>query len=113
MKSTAAPKPIASVIGGVPASNLAGTAAGVNPSRRTSEIMLPPPRNGGVASSSSARPHSAPMPDGPHILWLENAAKSAPHAWTSVALCGTYWQASTMASAPMGVGGGAQLGRPG
>ena len=62
--------------------------------------MLPPPRNGGVASSSSARPHSAPMPDGPHILWLENAAKSASHACTSVALWGTYWQASTMARAP-------------
>ncbi len=29
MKSTAAPKPIASTIGGVPASNLAGTGAGV------------------------------------------------------------------------------------
>ena len=99
-KSTAAPKPIASVIGGVPASNLAGTGAAVNPSRRTSAIMLPPPRNGGVASSSSGRPHSAPMPDGPHILWLEKAAKSAPHACTSVALCGTYWQASTTARAP-------------
>ena len=91
---------MASVIGGVPASNLAGTGAGVNPSRRTSAIMLPPPRNGGVASSSSARPHRAPMPDGPHILWLEKAAKSAPHACTSVALWGTYWQASTTARAP-------------
>ena len=100
MKSTAAPNPMASVIGGVPASNLAGTGAGVKPSRRTSAIMLPPPRNGGVASSSSARPHSAPMPDGPHILWLEKAAKSAPHACTSVTLWGTYWQASTTASAP-------------
>ena len=46
------------------------------------------------------RPHSAPMPDGPHILWLEKATKSAPHACTSVALWGTYWQASTTASAP-------------
>jgi hypothetical protein len=40
------------------------------------------------------------MPDGPHILWLENAAKSASHDWTSVTLCGTYWQASTIAIAP-------------
>ena len=62
--------------------------------------MLPPPRNGGMASSSSARPHSTPMPDGPHILWLEKATKSASQACTSVALWGTYWQASTMASAP-------------
>ena len=53
-----------------------------------------------MASSSSARPHSAPMPDGPHILWLEKATKSASHACTSVTLWGTYWQASTMASAP-------------
>ena len=40
------------------------------------------------------------MPDGPHILWLEKATKSAPHACTSVTLWGTYWQASTMARAP-------------
>ncbi len=98
--STAAPKPIASTIGGVPASNLAGTGAVVKPSSRTSAIMLPPPRNGGIASSSSIRPQSAPMPDGPHILWLENATKSASHACTSVTLCGTYWQASTIAIAP-------------
>ena len=64
IQSVAAPNPMASVIGGVPASNLAGTGAGVNPSRRTSAIMLPPPRNGGVASSSSARPHRAPRSQG-------------------------------------------------
>ena len=92
--------PTASVIGGVPASNLAGSSAGVNPSRRTSEIMLPPPRNGGIASSSASRPHSTPMPDGPTILWLLKATKSASHACTSVTLCGTYWQASTIAIAP-------------
>ncbi len=40
------------------------------------------------------------MPDGPHILWLEKATKSASQAVTSVTLCGTYWQASTMAIAP-------------
>ena len=62
--------------------------------------MLPPPRNGGVSSSSSARPHSAPIPDGPHILCAEKATKSASHACTSVTLCGTYWQASTTARAP-------------
>ena len=88
------------MIGGVPASNFAGTGAAVNPSRRTSAIMLPPPRNGGIASSSSIFPHSSPMPDGPHILWLEKATKSASQAVTSVTLCGTYWQASTIAIAP-------------
>ena len=40
------------------------------------------------------------MPEGPHILWLEKATKSASHACTSVTLWGTYWQASTTASAP-------------
>ncbi len=40
------------------------------------------------------------MPDGPHILCAEKAMKSASHACTSVTLWGTYWQASTTASAP-------------
>ena len=41
---------------------------GMDSSSRTSEIMLPPPKNGGMASSSSLRPHNTPRPDGPHIL---------------------------------------------
>ena len=85
---------------GVPASYFAGTGAVVKPSNVTVSIMLPPPRKGGIASSSSMRPQSIPMPDGPHILWLENATKSASQAWTSVGLCGTNWQASTIVSAP-------------
>ena len=36
-----------------------------------------------MASSSSARAHSAPMPVGPHILWAEKATKSASQACTS------------------------------
>ncbi len=40
------------------------------------------------------------MPVGPQSLWDENATKSAPHACTSVTLWGTYWQASTIVSAP-------------
>ena len=40
----------------------------VKPSRRTSRIISPPPRNGGIASSSSARAQSAPMPLGPQHL---------------------------------------------
>ena len=62
--------------------------------------MWPPPRKGGMASSSSSRPHSTPMPDGPHILWAEKAMKSAPMACTSVGTWGTNWQASTTATAP-------------
>ena len=100
----AAPSPMASAIGGVPASNFAGSSAGVKPSRRTSAIMSPPPRKGGMASSSSSRPHSTPMPVGPHILWAEKARKSAPMACTSVGTWGTYWQASTTATRAVGVG---------
>ena len=45
--------------------------------------MWPPVRNGSIASSSSLRPQSAPMPLGPHILCAEIATKSAPSACTS------------------------------
>ena len=31
-----------------------------------------------MASSSSSRPQSTPMPVGPHILWPEKARKSQP-----------------------------------
>ena len=44
--------------------------------KRTSAIMLHRP--GTAAVSDSSRPQSTPMPDGPHILWLLNARKSAP-----------------------------------
>ena len=66
--STAAVRPTASAMGGVPASNFQGTSLGVNPSRRTSRIISPPPRKGGMASSSSGRAHRAPMPVGPEHL---------------------------------------------
>ena len=42
-----------------------------------------------MASSSSARPHSTPMPVGPIILWAEKARKSTPSAATSTGACGT------------------------
>ena len=54
-----------------------------SPSNSTLRIMCPPRLNGSIASSSSARPQSAPTPLGPHILWAENARKSQPSAWTS------------------------------
>ena len=41
----------------------------------TVSIIEPPVRNGGIASSSSARPHSTPMPVGPSILWPEKASE--------------------------------------
>src|SRR5580658_8954696 len=53
--SIAASRPTASAMGGVPASNFHGTSLVVKPSRRTSRIISPPPRNGGIASSSSGR----------------------------------------------------------
>ena len=68
----AAPNPMASVMGGVPASNLAGTGAVVKPSSVTSLIIEPPPRKGGISSSSVALPQSAPIPVGPHSLCDEN-----------------------------------------
>ena len=40
--------------------------------------MLPPVMNGGIASSSSRRPQSAPIPDGPSILWPLITRKSQP-----------------------------------
>ena len=66
----------------------------------TVSIIEPPVRNGGSAASSSARPHSTPMPVGPSILWPEKTRKSAPVAVTSTGMCGTDWQASSTTSAP-------------
>ena len=91
---------MASVIAGVPASNFHGSSFVVKPSLRTSRIISPPPRNGGIASSSSRRPHSAPMPDGPSILCAVMATKSASHACTSIARCGAACDASTSTCAP-------------
>ena len=58
---------------GVPASNLLGSCAYVVFSNVTDSIMSPPPMNGDIASSSSRRPHSTPMPVGPKSLWPEKA----------------------------------------
>jgi hypothetical protein len=38
----------------------------------TLRIMSPPPCHGGMRSSSSSRPYSAPTPVGANILWPEN-----------------------------------------
>ena len=101
----AAASPMASAIGGVPASNFHGMSLGVHPSRRTSRIISPPPRNAGMASSSSARAHSTPMPVGPSILWPVKPKKSQSMAATSVGRWGTYWAASTQDQRAGGVGG--------
>ena len=39
----------------------------------TFRIIEPPPMKGGISSSSSRRPKSAPMPVGPYILWAVRA----------------------------------------
>jgi hypothetical protein len=52
----AAPRPTASAMAGVPASNLAGTSAQVERSSPTLRIMPPPPSAGGIASSSASFP---------------------------------------------------------
>src|SRR4051812_43689819 len=65
-KSTAAPRPIASAMFDVPASNFVGVVAKRVPcSSETDAIMCPPLMNGGIASRSSRRPWSTPMPVGP------------------------------------------------
>ena len=62
--------------------------------------MSPPSPNGAIDSRSSARPQSAPIPVGAHILWPVNATKSAPSVCTSIRRCGAAWQASTTVIAP-------------
>ena len=66
--SIAALRPMASMIAGVPASNLWGISAQVLRSKLTEPIMSPPPMKGGMASKSSRRAHSTPMPVGPYSL---------------------------------------------
>jgi len=62
---SAAPRPTAPAMGDVPASNRRGGALNVALVSDTSAIICPPARKGGMVSSSSARPHSTPIPVGP------------------------------------------------
>ena len=62
--------------------------------------MCPPRRNGSIAWNSSARPHNAPIPLGPHILWPEIATKSQSSACTSTRRCGAACAASQTKIAP-------------
>ena len=48
------------------------------PSSFTSSIISPPPRKGGEARKSSARPQRNPMPVGPHILWPQRREVVCP-----------------------------------
>ena len=66
----------------------------------TTPIMDPPEMNGGMASSSSRRPQSTPIPLGPSILCPEKARKSTSRSATSTGMCGTDWQASSTTRAP-------------
>ena len=45
----------------------------LDPAKLTWLIISPPPRKGGIASSSSARPQRTPTPFGPKVLWPEKA----------------------------------------
>ena len=62
-----------------------------------------------MASSSSSRPHSTPMPDGPHILWLEKATKSASHGLHVGDVVGHVLAGVDDGDRTGGVGGVAQL----
>ncbi|CDF40081.1 unnamed protein product [Chondrus crispus] len=96
----AAPKATISPIAGVPASNLCGSSAYVEWSRKTSAIISPPPMYGGICSSRALLPHRKPTPVGPHILCADATKKSHPMAPTSTGMCGTDWHASTRTMAP-------------
>mmetsp|Transcript_57345 Transcript_57345/g.132118 ORF Transcript_57345/g.132118 Transcript_57345/m.132118 type:complete len:212 (-) Transcript_57345:513-1148(-) len=85
---------------GVPASNRAGGGANVERSKKTSSIISPPPCQGGIAASTSWRPHRKPTPVGPHILCPEATSQSTPRARTSTGWVGTLWQASSSTRAP-------------
>mmetsp|Transcript_33012 Transcript_33012/g.77443 ORF Transcript_33012/g.77443 Transcript_33012/m.77443 type:complete len:212 (-) Transcript_33012:52-687(-) len=84
----------------VPASNLAGAGWNTVRSKVTSAIMLPPPCQGGMASSTSLRPMTAPMPVGPKILWPLKMKKSQPMACTSTARWDTDCAPSTSVVTP-------------
>ena len=53
-----------------------------------------------MASSTSLRTQSAPMPVGPSILWAENAKKSQPSEGRSTFMCGTACAPSIITRAP-------------
>ena len=105
----AAPSPMTSAMGGVPASNFQGMSLAVQPSRRTSRIISPPPRKAGMASSSSSRAHSTPIPVGPSILWPVKPKKSQPSSATSVGRCGDVLGAVDQDEGAGGVGGVGEL----
>jgi hypothetical protein len=73
IQSSAAARPMAWAMGGVPASKRCGGAAQVLAAGVTSAIMPPPPRKGGIRASASALPQSTPTPPGPKHLWPEKA----------------------------------------
>ena len=63
-------------------------------------IISPPPIHGGMASSTSDRPHRKPMPVGPHILCELPTIQSAPSRRTSTDMWGRDWQQSRRTRAP-------------
>ena len=67
----AVPSPMTPAMCGVPASNFHGNWLKVVPLKDTDRIMSPPPCQGGMCSSTSCLPKSAPMPVGPNTLWPE------------------------------------------
>ena len=66
-----------------------GGAANVVRSIETVSIIEPPVINGGMAASTSVRPHKQPIPSGPSILWPLQAMKSTPSSATLTGICGT------------------------
>ena len=104
-----APRPITSTIGGVPASNFHGISLGVQPSRRTSRIISPPPRKGGMARAAPRGPTARRCRSGRSILWPVKPKKSQPSSVTSVGRWGTYLRAVDQAQRTGGVRGVGEL----
>ena len=95
------PSPIASPTAGVPASNFQGMSLKSVRRRWTSRIISPPARNGGIASSSSRRAHSAPGAHRGRASCGRRTRRSRRRApGRRPARAGTAWAPSTRTSAP-------------
>ncbi len=96
----AAASAIAPITLGEPPSCRAGPSAHTTVLSLTAALAPPPARYGSAAASQSARPTSAPQPNGAYSLWPEIATQSTPSAVMSTARCGASWAASRQTRAP-------------
>ena len=67
----------------------------------TDRIMLPPPCQGGMASSSRAWPYSTPIAGGAGHLVAAEGVEVRVQVGTSTGRCGTPWAPSTSTGTPL------------